>query len=674
LKRKSFATGERPAVAKETMISEDKVEEIRAANDIVAVVQGYVTLKKRGHNWIGLCPFHTEKSPSFNVNPQRQIFKCFGCGKGGNVFSFIAEMEKINYGEAIRVLAERSGIPLPRFTKSTRDDEPSEAELIAQANAFARDYFFQQLTRGETASAKSAREYVQGRGYGDDVIENYMLGYAPDGWEGLTEAARRAGLGLAIFVKAGLLKEGRETQRPYDAFRHRIMFPIRNLSGRVIAFGGRTLRGHTLPYPPVNGGETESGGVRAPRSAEELPSPTSLQAEGRLNPAGSGDPARGNAPPPAPPSELGGNQEAKYINSPETAIYTKGRELFGLFEAKQDIRKQDQAILVEGYTDCLSLVKAGVKIAVASLGTSLTQEQAKLVTRFTPNVFIFYDGDAAGLNAARRAIDVLLSVGAFPRVMISAADDDPDSFVQKHGSAEVWNLLNAALSPVEFQMQLAQKSKAPLREAVQQLIVSATMIASPVDRDVFLQQVSNKTGIGTESLLQEMARTRRPEQTTIARPAAVIWPQAGALADLTRILVAEPTIRPLIFPQWRPTGLSDAKLEAVIDALYEEWTTGEMAQAEKILDAFPDPVVRDYLSECLMDAVEDTDQAADKKLAVRTQMAQDCIKKLEADKVQEEIDALKRELATIPDDQGRYELLRRQEELRKRQQELMKRG
>jgi DNA primase len=371
---------------------------------------------------------------------------------------------------------------------------------------------------------------------------------------------------------------------------------------------------------------------------------------------------------------LGGNQEAKYINSPETAIYTKGRELFGLFEAKQDIRKQDQAILVEGYTDCLSLVKAGVKIAVASLGTSLTQEQAKLVTRFTPNVFIFYDGDAAGLNAARRAIDVLLSVGAFPRVMISAADDDPDSFVQKHGSAEVWNLLNAALSPVEFQMQLAQKSKAPLREAVQQLIVSATMIASPVDRDVFLQQVSNKTGIGTESLLQEMARTRRPEQTTIARPAAVIWPQAGALADLTRILVAEPTIRPLIFPQWRPTGLSDAKLEAVIDALYEEWTTGEMAQAEKILDAFPDPVVRDYLSECLMDAVEDTDQAADKKLAVRTQMAQDCIKKLEADKVQEEIDALKRELATIPDDQGRYELLRRQEELRKRQQELMKRG
>lgn len=609
------------------MISDDKVEEIRSANDIVSVVQGYITLKKRGQNWIGLCPFHTEKTPSFNVNAQRQIFKCFGCGKGGNVFSFVAEMEKIGYGDAIRQLAERAGIALPRYTRNAREDEPSEAELIAQANAFARDFFYQQLTNQHSSAANAARDYLYGRGYGDEIIDTYLLGYAPDGWEGLTDAVRRAGLSLPIFLKAGLLKEGRETGRPYDAFRHRVIFPIRNLSGRVVAFGGRTLRG------------VESGEPAAAHSVSR----ESVATES-------------------------GNAEAKYINSPETVIYTKGRELFGLYEAKNEIRKQDQAILVEGYTDCLSLVKSGVRIAVASLGTSLTQEQARLLARFTPNVCIFYDGDNAGLNASRRAIDVLLTVGAAPRVMMQPPDDDPDTFIQKYGSSEVWNLVNGALSPVEFQMALAARTNAPLRESVRALVESAALIGSPVDREVFLQTVSNKTGIGTDSLLQEMARTRRASDTNVSAPAKRTWPAAGALTDLTRVLVAEPTIRPVIFEQWRPVRLTDAKLEAVLDTLYEEWAGGEMAQAERILHAFADPEVRDYLSDCLMEAVNDGDQDADKKLEIKKQVALDCVKKLAADQIKQEIAELKSRLVGAGAQEA--ELLARLQELKRREKEL----
>ncbi|MFH1010359.1 MAG: CHC2 zinc finger domain-containing protein, partial [bacterium] len=252
-------------------LSPETIQEVRQATNIVDLVGQYVTLRLRGHNHFGLCPFHEEKTPSFAVHADRQIFRCFGCGTGGNVFGFLMEIEKISFIEAVRMLAQKAGIALPRYDERT-EEGPSEAELLAKANTLARDFFHQQLLARSTTGAREAYDYLMGRGYTPEVISKYMIGYAPAGWDALASHARTKGLDLGIFIRAGLLKEGRESGRPYDAFRHRLMFPIRNLSGRVIAFGGRRL-------------------------SEE------------------GDEAN----------------EAKYINSSETAIYQKGRELFGLW-------------------------------------------------------------------------------------------------------------------------------------------------------------------------------------------------------------------------------------------------------------------------------------------------------------------------------------------------------
>jgi DNA primase len=276
-------------------LPQEKIEEVRQAVNIVDLIGQYVTLRQRGHNYFGLCPFHEEKTPSFAVHPDRQIFHCFGCGKGGNAFGFLMEMEKISFIEAVRVLAQRAGIVLPRYDERA-DETPSEAELLAKVNALACDFFHQQLLARATSGAQEAYEHLTARGYGSEVIARYMIGYAPAGWDALASHARAKGLELGILVRAGLLKEGRESGRPYDAFRHRLMFPIHNLSGRVVAFGGRRL-------------------------AEE--------ADDAMN--------------------------AKYINSSETAIYQKGRELFGLWEARNAIRKRGCAILVEGYTDLITL-------------------------------------------------------------------------------------------------------------------------------------------------------------------------------------------------------------------------------------------------------------------------------------------------------------------------------
>ena len=212
-------------------IPEDKIEEVRAATDILSVVQGYVALKKRGQNWFGLCPFHTEDSPSFSVHQGKQIFRCFGCGKGGNVFGFLMEIERVSFMEAVRMLAEKAGIELPQ-TRKEDDDEPSESELLIRANTLARDFFYQQLVNETSVGAREAKAYLQSRGYGKDVIERFLIGYAPDTWESLAEHARAAGIPLATMIQAGLLKESKEKGRAYDSFRHRVIFPLRNLAGR----------------------------------------------------------------------------------------------------------------------------------------------------------------------------------------------------------------------------------------------------------------------------------------------------------------------------------------------------------------------------------------------------------------------------------------------------------
>jgi DNA primase len=591
-------------------IPEEKIEEVRAATDILSVVQGYVALKKKGQNWFGLCPFHSEDSPSFSVHQGKQIFRCFGCGKGGNAFSFLMEIERITYPEAVRVLAEKAGIELPKWQRE--DEGPSEAELLVRANTLARDFFYQQLINETTPGAREAKEYLNSRGYGKDVIERFLIGYAPDTWESLAEHARATGVQSSVMLQAGLLKEGKEARRPYDAFRHRVIFPIRNLAGRVIAFGGRRLRE-----------ENES-------------------------------------------------EAAKYINSPETAVYKKGRELFGLWEARNEIRKQDRAVLVEGYTDCTSLVMAGVGIAVASLGTSLTTDQARLVKRFTPNVFIMYDGDSAGLAAARRAIDVLLTAGANPRVVVLPENEDPDSFVQKRGGEAAWELINAARSPVEFQLEYGQRMKIARKASVRELLSTAALISSPVDQDMFMQEIAARTGVNLDALRTELSRQGIPlpaSREAISTSPSEVWPKPGPLVTLAETLVRCPALRNVIFEMWTPEKADDPRLRELFDALYSEWQSGAMREPESLLNVFPEPPLRDFVSGALYRGDEEEDSR--KQQDIDQQVAVDCVRKMEATELRERIQKLREKLAqsNSEDDSLLKEinaLVRRERELRAR--------
>ncbi len=348
-------------------IPDHKIEEVRAASDIVDIVSDYVRLKKQGSNYFGLCPFHNEKTPSFSVNLSMGIYKCFGCSKGGNVFQFVMEMESIGFPEAVRMLAERAGIPLPE--QEEEREQASEIESIYHALRFAARFFYDQLT--QTEAGKPALAYLTGRGFTPKTIKQFGLGYAPDRWDALLEEAEQNHVAPEMLEKAGLVLPRKEGEGHYDRFRGRAIFPIFSHVGKVLGFGGRIMT-------------------------------------------------------PAP-------DQPKYINSPETKVYNKSRVLYGLYQAKHAIRKSEEVILVEGYTDVISMHQAGVANVVASSGTALTPEQVKMLGRYTKRVLMLYDADTAGADAALRGIDLVLSQGLSAYAIALPGGDDPDSYVREHG-------------------------------------------------------------------------------------------------------------------------------------------------------------------------------------------------------------------------------------------------
>lgn len=582
-------------------IPEDRIDAVRTAADIVSVVQEYVTLRKRGQNYFGICPFHEEKTPSFSVHPGRQIFHCFGCGKGGNVISFLMEIERISFVEAVQRLAEKFGIPLP--VVQDEGEGPSESELLTRANGLAKDYFHRQLKQAGTPGARAAREYLKSRRYTDEVVDRFTLGYAPDGWENLAAEARKSGLSQGTFLKAGLLKEGKERGKPYDTFRHRLIFPIRNLSGRVIGFGGRRLR-----------------------------------------------------------EETEGPDSAKYINSPETAVYRKGRELYGLWEARNEIRRRELAVIVEGYTDAVSLTTADVDIVVASLGTSLTDGQAALLHRFTEHAVLMYDSDEAGLAAARRAVDVLVEAGITPRIVILPEGDDPDSYVQREGGEAVWKQINEAKSAVDFQLLLAERRKTPPAKAAKELVATAAKIRSPIEQELFLKETAEKTGISLDSLLRELPRRRTATMRSGTDREA--WPRETVETYLTRVLIRQPGIREEIFEEWSPEDMSDRKLKEIVTVLHAQWNEGQHREPETLLDRFPDAPERDFISSCLSDEQNGDDP---KQLDLDRREARDCLRRMELDRVKAEIAVVKREMAKEPD---KLDLMTRIRTLTEKQEKL----
>ncbi len=355
--------------------SDDIIAQVRAASDIVDVVSDYVRLKKKGSNFFGLCPFHEEKTPSFSVNPELGIFKCFGCGAGGDVFRFLREVEGMSFPESVRTLAEKAGIELPEEGETSRE-RADAMEAVYGALRFAARFFYGQLTQAD--SGQKALAYMQHRGYSNAMIREFGVGYAPDGWDRLLKEAEAKHISAETLEQAGLVIPQKSGEGHYDRYRDRVMFPIFSHMGKVLGFGGRVL-----------------------------------------------DDAAGEQENPQP----------KYINSPETLVYDKRRVLYGLHQARQVIREQEEAVLVEGYTDVMSLHQAGVRNAVASCGTSLTREQVQLLHRYAQRIVLVFDADGAGEKAARRAIDLVLAEGMSVYVVEPPAGEDPDSIAQREGAS-----------------------------------------------------------------------------------------------------------------------------------------------------------------------------------------------------------------------------------------------
>ena len=345
------------------------------------VVSDYVTLRRSGKNYMGLCPFHDEKTPSFSVNPERQIFHCFGCGKGGSVFTFLMEHENVTFVEAVHHIARRLHITIPE-TQGERE-AGSEAESLARVTRFAALFFHDRLLNSDRDSV--VRQYAERRGLSEETIKSFGLGYAPDSWNDLLSAARKKGIGADWLVKAGLAKTGE--QRTYDAFRKRLIFPIQAPSGRVVGFGGRAL------------------------SDEDQP---------------------------------------KYLNSPESPIYRKSQVLYGLYQARDALRRQGQALVVEGYMDLLGLHEQGIQGVVALCGTALTREQARLLARYGQQAYLVYDSDQAGVRATWRAIEPLVESGLWTRIVRLPEDYDPDSYVREHGPDGFMKLVEQADSLADF--------------------------------------------------------------------------------------------------------------------------------------------------------------------------------------------------------------------------------
>ncbi|MBX3268581.1 MAG: DNA primase, partial [Acidobacteria bacterium] len=369
------------------------IDDLKDRADLVRLIEPYAPLKKKGANWMACCPFHQEKTPSFSVNPAKGFYKCFGCGKGGNAFTFLMEMEGLNFPEAVQRVAEMSGVPLPEpiddrqyeQSKKRKEEKKQISEQVIELNRIALEFWEKEL-HSNSKQAKAARDYLEGRGISEEVISQFRIGFSPDAWDALLGHLKQTGADEKIIEQSGLVSVNEEKERVFDRFRGRIMFPVLDVSGNPVAFGARAM----------------------------------------------------------------GDDQPKYLNSPETPAYVKGQHLYGLFQSKDTIRQKKFAILVEGYLDLIALYQYGIKNVVASLGTAFTPEQAKLLRRHAVNVVTTYDGDEAGARASKKILSTLLYAGFEIKVLQLPDNRDPDEYIRLEGRDKFNQLRGNAISVLDF--------------------------------------------------------------------------------------------------------------------------------------------------------------------------------------------------------------------------------
>ncbi|MEG0518664.1 MAG: DNA primase [Bacteroidales bacterium] len=438
------------------MIDRATIDRILDVARIEEVISDFVSLKKRGANYVACCPFHHEKTPSFSVSPAKGVFKCFGCGKAGSVVSFVMEHEQMSYVEALKYLGQKYGIEVKEKEESAEDvQQRLHHESLLIVNDFAQKFYTKTLWEHPQGQSVGL-SYFKERGFTDDTIKKFQLGYSLDERRTFTHQAQRAGYKKEHMVEVGLTIEREETGELFDRFHERVMFPIRGISGKVIAFGGRKLRGD--------------------------------------------------------------KEIAKYINSPESEVYVKNKVLYGIYEAKGVISREQKCYLVEGYTDVISFHQAGIENVVASSGTSLTTGQIQLIKRFTNRVTVLYDGDWAGIKASLRGIDMLLEEGLEIRVALFPDNEDPDSFARKHTAEQIRDFLKENEEDfIAFKYKVLSRDieRDPMQRArlIGDVVNSIAMIPDAITRSVYVEDTSARLQIDTGLLQQEVAKIRQKRQS-----------------------------------------------------------------------------------------------------------------------------------------------------------------
>ena len=427
-------------------IPDEKIEEIRRRADIASLVGEYVTLKKAGRNYLGLCPFHREKTPSFTVSPDKQMFYCFGCSEGGNVFSFLMKLNQLTFPEAVRHLAKKVGVVIPERTMSREEKERySLAEQIRQVNELAAGFFTKTL---QSPVGEGAREYLRKRGIGESAIRTFRLGFSPEGWRHLDEFLEKKGVSPKLAEQAGLLVERTgKLQGHYDRFRGRVMIPIEDVDGHVIAFGGRVM----------------------------------------------------------------GTDEPKYMNSPESVVYTKGKTLYGLARTREAIREKGFALLVEGYFDLIALWNAGIPNVAAILGTALTRAQVDLIRRYTARVAAVFDPDEAGRKALARSLELFLAGNIHARAVILPDGQDPDDFIRIHGREKMDEVVAKAWPMADYYIEQILGGRGTLeeeRDRLKEAVSFLGRIEDNIERNLFIKKVAEALDVDQEVLKTEVLRTR----------------------------------------------------------------------------------------------------------------------------------------------------------------------
>ena len=532
------------------MITSDTIDKIMDATRIEEVVGEFVTLKKRGVNQIGLCPFHNEKTPSFNVSPAKGIFKCFGCGKGGNAVNFLMEHEHYSYPEALKYLARKYNIEIEEEKPSPEQQEAmDEKESLFNLTAFAQQYFEQTLHESGEGKAVGL-SYLKERGFSLEVIKKFGLGYCTDSWDAFSQEALKQGYKKDYLLKTSLSKT--KDHVIYDTFRGRVIFPIHNLSGRVLGFGGRIMT-----------------------SDKKRP---------------------------------------KYINSAESEIYHKSKALYGIYFAKSPMASQDNCYLVEGYTDVISLHQAGIHNVIATSGTALTQDQIKMIRRYTSNVTLLFDGDPAGIKAAFRSTDLIVEEGLNVRIVLFPDGEDPDSYARKKRPAEVREFVEAqATDFISFKTDLLLKetSDDPIKKAalIKEIAGTIALIPEPIARTIYVQKCSTMMDVEEKLLVAEVNKLRRQkylqerkkdqrEDAAASDPQVTAPPQQALEGlenndhqekELIRLLLnyaGEPMTFEVENEDGRPEEMQMKVAEFIVDDIQTDQLTFAHATCQAIFDTF----------------------------------------------------------------------------------------